>query len=50
MVYQFVPLQDFSNKSSINWNESVKNIDKELFQKYKFSKDQVSYIDKKIQY
>lgn len=26
-VYQFVPIQDFTDKSDIDWNKSIKEID-----------------------
>ena len=50
MVYQFVPLQDFTNDSDINWNLGVESIDKQLFEKYLLTEDEINYINKKIDY
>ena len=30
-TYRFVPLQDFTKKSDIDWNQSIVDIDKQLF-------------------
>ena len=47
-VYQFVPLQDFSDKSDIDWSKSIAEIDQQLYVKYKFSKDEIDYVESKI--
>jgi hypothetical protein len=47
-VYQFVPMQDFSNKSDINWNCSIIEIDMQLFKKYNLSDDEINFINNKI--
>lgn len=47
-VYQFVPLQDFSDKSDIDWSKSIAEIDQQLYAKYKFSKDEIDYVESKI--
>lgn len=47
-VYKFVPLQDFSNKSDIDWNKNIHNIDKQLYQKYNLSESEIDYIENKI--
>ena len=41
--YQFVPIQDFSSKSEIDWSKSVDEIDEFLFKKFNFSKDDIEY-------
>ena len=48
-VYQFVPLQDFTNKSDIDWTKSLSEIDNQLFDKYKLSEDERKYINDKIE-
>ena len=50
MVYQLVPMQDFSHNSSIDWSQSIDNIDKQLYKKYKLSENDISYIESKIKY
>lgn len=47
-VYQFVPLQDFTNDSDINWNMSTKDIDVQLYKKYNLSNKEIEYIENKI--
>ena len=49
-VYQFVPIQDFSNKSDIDWNKPIDKIDDQLYKKYKLEKTDIDYIDKMIEY
>ncbi len=40
-----VPLQDFTEKSDINWNTSIVNIDKQLYKKYGLSQDEIDFIE-----
>ena len=47
-VYQFVPLQDFTNNSDINWDMPIKDIDAQLYKKYNFSDEEIEYIESKI--
>lgn len=47
-VYQFVPLQDFTNNSDINWGMQIKDIDAKLYKKYNFSDEEIEYIESKI--
>ena len=35
-VYTYVPIQDFSNKSDIDFSKSISEIDIQLFDKYNF--------------
>ena len=47
-VYQFVPLQDFSSKSDIDWSKSTEEIDKQLYKKYRLTKEEISFIESMI--
>lgn len=47
-VYAFVPLQDFTSKSDIDWSKPISNIDKQLYKKYALSKEEIEYIEKMI--
>ena len=47
-TYKFVPLQDFTSKSDIDWSKSIAEIDKQLYKKYKLSKDEIEFIEKMI--
>lgn len=47
-VYRFVPEQDFTNNSDIDWSKSVHEIDLQLYKKYNLTDDEISYIESKI--
>lgn len=48
IVYKFVPMQDFSSKSDLNWNVSVELLDKQLFEKYGFTQDEIDIIQTSV--
>lgn len=48
-VYKYVPLQDFTKESDIDWNESIKNIDRQLYRKYKLAENEIDFIEKKVE-
>ena len=47
-TYKFVPLQNFTSESDINWSKSIEEIDKQLYVKYKLSKEEIEFIEKMI--
>lgn len=47
-VYQFVPCQEFSSKSVIDWTKSVRDIDQKLYTIYKFDEEEKEYIESMI--
>jgi len=47
-VYRFVPKQDFSNYSDINWNMEIQEINNQLGEKYRIKLDEMQYIDETI--
>lgn len=47
-TYRFVPLQDFTDQSDIDWKKSVDEIDKQLYTKYNLSAEEIDFIDSKI--
>lgn len=47
-VYQFVPLQDFTSKSDIEWSRSISEIDKQLYAKYGLSESEIQFIETMI--
>ncbi len=49
-IYKYVPNQNFTEKSDINWNSEIESIDKQLFKKYLLNEDEINYINKKINY
>ncbi len=47
-VWKFVPIQDFSKKSKIDWTKSIFEIDQQLYAKYKLNQDEIDFIEKMI--
>lgn len=48
-TYKFVPMQDFTAESDINWGKSVDEIDRQLYDKYNLSDEEIAFIDSMIQ-
>ena len=46
--FRFVPIQDFTENSDIDWSKSVEEIDKQLYAKYQLSDDEISFIESMI--
>lgn len=49
-VYQFVPIQNFTSESDIDWSKSIAEIDKQLYAKYNLTADEIDFIESKIKY
>jgi len=49
LKWSFIPIQDFSNKSDIDWSKSISEIDQQLYKKYGLSKEEIAFIEKKVQ-
>ena len=47
-TWRLVPLQDFTTKSDIDWNQSIPEIDKQLYKKYGLSAEEVEFIESKV--
>lgn len=47
-VYKYVPMQNFTNASDIDWSESIPEIDKQLNKKYGLSQEEIRFIESKI--
>ncbi len=47
-VWKFVPLQDFTSNSDIDWSQSIPAIDRQLYAKYNLTDDEISFIEKMI--
>ena len=47
-VFQFVPMQDFTAQSDIDWSKSIPEIDQQLYTKYNLSEDEINFIEKMI--
>ena len=44
-VWRFVPVQNFSASSDIDWNASISDIDKQLYRKYGLSHEEIEFIE-----
>ena len=47
-TWRFVPLQDFTSKSDIDWEKSVAEIDRQLYAKYELSEEEITFIESMI--
>ena len=47
-AWSYVPLQDFTSLSDINWGEESKDIDRQLYTKYHLSDVEIAFIEKMI--
>ena len=47
-VYRFVPLQDFTSKSDIDWSRPVPEIDAQLYAKYGITRPEQEFIESMI--
>ena len=47
-VWQFVPLQDFTSNSDIDWSKSVSEIDHQLYKKYKLNEEEIAFVESMI--
>ncbi len=43
-----IPLQDFTDKSDIDWSKSVAEIDKQLYKKYNLTQEEIDFIEKTV--
>lgn len=44
-VWKYVPLQDFTSNSDIDWSKSVKEIDEQLYRKYNLDPSEIEFIE-----
>lgn len=44
-VWKYVPLQDFTDNSDIDWSKSVHEIDLQLYKKYGLSDEEIAFIE-----
>jgi hypothetical protein len=47
-TFKFVPIQDFSNDSEIDWSVSVQEVDNQLYKKYGLTDEEINHIEKRI--
>ena len=44
-VWKYVPLQDFTSMSDIDWSQSISDIDKQLYAKYGLDEEEINFIE-----
>lgn len=47
-VWKYIPLQDFTDNSDIDWSKSIPKLDAQLYAKYDLTKDEIAFIEKII--
>lgn len=47
-VYRYVPIQDFTSASDIDWSKDVEDIDRQLYKKYGLDDDEIAFIERMI--
>lgn len=44
-TWKYVPMQDFSSTSDIDWTQSIADVDKQLYKKYGLSNEEIEFIE-----
>ena len=47
-VWRYIPKQDFTNVSDIEWSQSIHEIDLQLYRKYGLSKEEIDFIETNV--
>ena len=47
-TWKYVPVQDFTDASDINWDSTIADIDRQLYKKYDLSSDEIDFIETNI--
>lgn len=47
-TFRFVPVQNFTSESDIDWSKSTQEIDKQLYAKYKLTNEEIEFIESMI--
>lgn len=47
-TYRFIPMQDFTKESDIDWGKSISEIDAQLYAKYGLTAEEIDFIESKI--
>lgn len=46
--WEYVPLQDFTPASDINWSKSIPEIDQQLYAKYGLDESEIAFIESHV--
>ena len=44
-TWKYVPLQDFTSQSDIDWSKSISEIDQQLYKKYGLNEAEINFIE-----
>lgn len=47
-TYRFIPLQDFTSDSDIDWNKPIVDIDEQLYERYQLTQSEIEYIKNSV--
>lgn len=47
-TWRYVPLQNFTSQSDIDWSKSIAEIDQQLYKKYGLSEKEIAFIETKV--
>lgn len=47
--WKYVPLQDFTANSDIDWTQSISEIDRQLYAKYGLSEEEIEFIETHVE-
>ena len=47
-TWKYVPLQEFTSDSDIDWSQSVANIDRQLYAKYCLDDEEIQFIESHV--
>lgn len=47
-TWRYVPLQDFTSASDIDWSVPISEIDQQLYKKYNLSAEEINFIETAI--
>lgn len=47
-TWKYVPFQNFTPNSDIDWSQSIADIDKQLYKKYKLTKSEIAFIESHV--
>lgn len=48
ITWKYVPLQDFTSSSDIDWDKSIHEIDLQLYKKYNLSDEEIDFIETRV--
>lgn len=47
-TWRYVPLQNFTPQSDIDWSKSIAEIDQQLYKKYGLNEKEIAFIETKV--